>query len=467
MSVDKNLFLYDLAVVSILKNEGPYVKEWLDYNLLAGVNHFFIYDNDSPDNQREVLQPYIDAGIVTYFFYPGKARQFQAYNAAARDFKFFCRYMAFIDGDEFIFPHSKPTIPEVVDEVLMQNFKASALAVNILNFGSNYQDTANYNIGLMERFTRRTPVDYAPIMKGSDLHGGTAHIKTIANPRWIDYFCNSHFAKYFSQRFAVNEIGNKVEFFSAYPPSVDKISINHYYVKSREEYVNKVNRGTADAKYNVYKVKNFSHDRIDNEVFDDSIISYRDERLKLSVPEGGDILETFAARNQINFDRILKAVTSNLLPAFEEEDTKNFLKNPGNRFSYFKVLVKFFDDAPAEFFKDKLETFLTCLAVSTYLKETFIDEELGVLLEEFSLNAVFNTLLVGISAAELQLLIRELPRILALPYPVVEKIRVSCFKVLPKFMDSLRIYDAEAWKEFVNLDYLLNMLKVFDNYKHN
>ena len=83
------------------------------------------------------------------------------------------------------------------------------------------------------------------------------------------------------------------------------------------------------------------------------------------------------------------------------------------------------------------------------------------------MNAVFNTLLVGISAAELQLLIRELPRILALPYPVVEKIRVSCFKVLPQFMDSLRIYDAEAWKEFVNLDYLLNMLKVFDNYKHN
>ena len=43
MSVDKNLFLYDLAVVSIMKNEARYVKEWLDYHLLAGVNHFFIY----------------------------------------------------------------------------------------------------------------------------------------------------------------------------------------------------------------------------------------------------------------------------------------------------------------------------------------------------------------------------------------------------------------------------------------
>ena len=33
MGVSKNLFLYDLAVVAIMKNEAPYVKEWLDYHL--------------------------------------------------------------------------------------------------------------------------------------------------------------------------------------------------------------------------------------------------------------------------------------------------------------------------------------------------------------------------------------------------------------------------------------------------
>lgn len=32
--VDKNLFLHDLAVVAILKNEGHYLKEWLDYHLI-------------------------------------------------------------------------------------------------------------------------------------------------------------------------------------------------------------------------------------------------------------------------------------------------------------------------------------------------------------------------------------------------------------------------------------------------
>lgn len=66
MAVDKNLFLYDLAVVTIMKGEAPYIREWLDYHLLAGVDHFFIYDNEDSDAQQKIMQPYIDAGIVTH-----------------------------------------------------------------------------------------------------------------------------------------------------------------------------------------------------------------------------------------------------------------------------------------------------------------------------------------------------------------------------------------------------------------
>ena len=102
--IDKNLFLYDLAVVAILKNEGHYLKEWLDYHLLAGVEHFYLYDNDSTDNQAEVVAPYVAAGLVDYIPAPGKAMQMPVYNDAVKKFKFFCRYMAFIDGDEFIYP---------------------------------------------------------------------------------------------------------------------------------------------------------------------------------------------------------------------------------------------------------------------------------------------------------------------------------------------------------------------------
>ncbi|MBQ3452222.1 MAG: glycosyltransferase family 92 protein [Selenomonadaceae bacterium] len=102
--VDRNLFLHNLAVVAIMKCEGPYLKEWLDYHLIAGVDHFYLYDNESPDNQAEVAKPYIEAGLVDYFSLPGKAMQMVAYNDAVRRFKFHCRYMAFIDSDEFVYP---------------------------------------------------------------------------------------------------------------------------------------------------------------------------------------------------------------------------------------------------------------------------------------------------------------------------------------------------------------------------
>ena len=70
--VDKNLFLYDLAVTAIFKNEGRYLKEWLDYHLFAGVEHFYLYNNDSSDNYAEVLAPYIEKNLVTLTDVPGK-----------------------------------------------------------------------------------------------------------------------------------------------------------------------------------------------------------------------------------------------------------------------------------------------------------------------------------------------------------------------------------------------------------
>ena len=289
MSVDKNLFLYDLAVVSIMKDEGSYIKEWLDYHLLAGVNHFFIYDNESEDNLKEILQPYIDAGIVTSIFYPGKARQMPAFNAAVRDFKFFCRYMAFIDADEFIFPVSKSTITEVLDEILLPNPNASGLGINWIFYGSNGHDKADLSRGVLDRFTARD----ANINK---------QIKTIADPRKINFIWNPHSAVYLNNSHSVNEKGNTFEGPFNKEKTADKISINHYHTKSWEEYCLKRNRGDAASKISdKYDAKMFKgHDK--NDVQDDGILKYRDERLKLLVPEGSDIVEIFSKRNEIDFD---------------------------------------------------------------------------------------------------------------------------------------------------------------------
>jgi hypothetical protein len=50
-------FEHEIAMVSIAKNEGPYLKEWIEYHKLVGFTKFYFYDNESTDNTREILAP--------------------------------------------------------------------------------------------------------------------------------------------------------------------------------------------------------------------------------------------------------------------------------------------------------------------------------------------------------------------------------------------------------------------------
>ena len=216
---------------------------------------------------------------------------------------------------------------------------------------------------------------------------------------------------------------------------------------------------------NIYKVENFSHE-ISNKVFDDSILKYRDKRLAEFVPNG-DIIKTFAKLKQLDFDKLLESLSSILLPGFVEDDNKHFFSDYKKRFEYFKVLTKFLNDAPNEFFKDTIELYLTCLALSGFLKDTFLDDELGKLFEEFSLCFVYKTLRqTNIEAANFHQLINELPKILTLPYPTVDDIRHFCITITPAFMNIFREYNQVAWLNFTHFQYVLDMLKVLDHYKH-
>ena len=101
-----------LAVCAIAKNEGPYFKEWIEWHRSQGVERFYIYDNESTDGTREVLQPYIDSGIVEYHFFPGRKRQLAAYDDCFERHRFDTRWIAVIDLDEFIVPVKDRAIRE-------------------------------------------------------------------------------------------------------------------------------------------------------------------------------------------------------------------------------------------------------------------------------------------------------------------------------------------------------------------
>ncbi|MBR4384235.1 MAG: glycosyltransferase family 92 protein, partial [Selenomonadaceae bacterium] len=273
--MDKNLFPYNLAVAAIFKDEAPYLKEWLDYHLLAGAEHFYLYNNDSSDDYEKILAPYAEANFVTLIHWPGQIMQMPSYNDALNRYRFFCRYMAFIDLDEFIFPKTNQSIVEVADEIFSRDSKTAALGINWQIFGSNGHDSADYSKGVLERFTRRAPSDWHETEKKIPMDN--LYVKSVINPRRANFFGSAHYANYFEDFYSVNENGEKFFGSDNTPVTAQKIVVNHYYTKSREEFLNKVNRGRAEVSFNYLNAEIFAR-RDRNEIFDDGILKYRAAR---------------------------------------------------------------------------------------------------------------------------------------------------------------------------------------------
>ena len=429
MAVDKNLFLHDLAVVAILKNEGHYIKEWLDYHLLAGVDHFYLYDNDSTDDYRAIVEPYVASNLVTSIYLPGGSAQYAAYNFAVRDYRFRCRYAAFIDLDEFLFPkNTTASVTETLDDVLKNFPNASGLAINWQLYGSNGHDKADFSRGVLERFTRRAEVDWVVPIPHRDVPGGNAQVKTVANPRRISFFGSSHFPCYFEGNYSVNERGELVDSYCNDPVTAERLVINHYNVKSREEHLKKVLRGRADKGGIAKELADKGANCIDttwfdmydrNEVFDDRILNYRSARA-----------ENFSVEDENQrLNRMFTALTKNL-SAFAQDATLD----------------------------DKLETALTCRAVSTYLREQFPDDDRLKTFEEASLAAVLKSI-DGLNFSDVRLFISELPDLLTLPYSVAEELRAASIEVVEQMMNFMR--EKEQWSEFVALNNLRRLLKNF------
>ena len=262
-------FLYDVAVVAIIKNEGPYLAEWLDYHERAGIDHFFLYDNDSTDDTRQVLHPYVERGYVTYIPRPGTCQQLLAYGQALRDWRYICRYLAFIDADEYIFPVSGGSIPDIVHQLLDNQPHAGGLVINWRMFGtSGYQDASEYE-GILNSFLHRAKDDFISHYT----------VKSIVNPRLAVYFENPHYALYYPGDYAIDETGKCVQRYFDDTNPCQYLVLNHYATKSRNEWLNRHSQPAADDARPVNDEEIFrNNDR--NEVFDNAIVRYRNSRVQ-------------------------------------------------------------------------------------------------------------------------------------------------------------------------------------------
>ena len=91
-------------------------------------------------------------------------------------------------------------------------------------------------------------------------------MKTITNPRRVARRVNPHNAIYYFNDICVDEKGLEVPLYQNQRNTVEKIQINHYQTKSREEYMAKLSRGraTIHQKYPEQKFYDYQHDEIED-----------------------------------------------------------------------------------------------------------------------------------------------------------------------------------------------------------
>lgn len=107
---------YEVAICAIFKDEGQYLKEWIEFHLIVGVEHFYLYNNNSTDNYVEILQPYIDSGIVTLIDWPKKQSQMEAYYDCYQNYKNDSHWIGFIDLDEYVIPNDYDSIIDFLNQ---------------------------------------------------------------------------------------------------------------------------------------------------------------------------------------------------------------------------------------------------------------------------------------------------------------------------------------------------------------
>jgi hypothetical protein len=216
---------YDLVICAVFKNEAFYLQEWLDYHKKMGVEHFYLYDNNSEDGSREILHSYIERGDVDLYEWPVDTRsqqeylqllQLPAYNHALQIVKETARWAAFIDIDEFIVPVKHANVAQLLQEY--EDY--GGLAINWQIFGTSGLQQLPPDKRLIEMLT----------WKGEEKSEMNMLVKLIVQPSYVSRIEDPHSFQFEEGYFAVNGDKTAVNPFTRYHPvCISTIQINHYW----------------------------------------------------------------------------------------------------------------------------------------------------------------------------------------------------------------------------------------------
>lgn len=218
-----------VSLVCIAKNEDHYIEEWINYHKKIGFDDIFIYQNDWSCS-------YESEGVHKIEF-DGQGLQREAYNNFLINYKGRYDWVAFFDVDEFIVLKKHTNIKQFLNDYT----DFDAVAINWVLFGNNGLHEVDSEWSLIKRFTKRR--------SSSDDHikciirGDKDLIMDVHNPLtpWVD----------------CEKIPGKGHFNKN--GSIEIAQINHYFCKTKTEFVEKIQRGRADDSTLIRSMDEYEH----------------------------------------------------------------------------------------------------------------------------------------------------------------------------------------------------------------
>lgn len=238
--------MYNLTAVTTVKNEQDSILEWLSFHSIVGFDHFIILLDDCTDDTESVIRnsKYYNKCKLLYrqeIHVPTNGSlQIHFYKWAIEYLQDKSVWMLGFDVDEFV---STSTDKEL--QVELENYQQySGVIVNSLIFGSN--NLKNRDDLVINSFTQRSDLNNDvwsfdwPIESKVD----NSWFKVIIKPQLAVGYGNAHFpitktpfVHEDHTKYKGNNMGRTDK------RSVDVLRMNHYFTKSRTEWLRKLERG--------------------------------------------------------------------------------------------------------------------------------------------------------------------------------------------------------------------------------
>jgi Glycosyl transferase family 2 len=227
------------SVVTSIRNEGPWLLEWVAHYIALGVKNIIIYHNDVDDGSSALIEALSRRKVIIVVenrLNASVSPQKKAYNAACQFSGLLHRseWAAFLDSDEFVWPllDGLDTIDDCINRICESSADKDRIDAIQLHW---------------RWFSSIKEYEWAPgpVTRRFRLSGPNSHTKSIVNTASLWDMVGIHIPTLTVARGAsVNSNGESIDLTpEVNPPAYGVAQVNHYFAKSFQEFSLKKKRG--------------------------------------------------------------------------------------------------------------------------------------------------------------------------------------------------------------------------------